>query len=239
LLSSAERPSCQTIGKPGRSLPSNDPIAQKCSKNSDHFMSYTSLWISSCDSLKDRLMARTNQQRSLHKKNSQRKASYQPPILSSNAIVANHDELRAAHPDVTDSEAQIVEIALTTGKSMNAISRQINVSPATVRLALMRERVVAYRSDLAQRTLGWASAQALTTMRQLLAAKSSYVRLEAARDLMDRAGMRAPETHTQPASVAISFNLAAEPKLIVQDTTTQPLLAPDPAPDGKPDGTRR
>ena len=57
------------------------------------------------------------------------------------------------------------------------------------------------------RTLGWDATQALATMRELLNAKSSFVRLEASKDLMDRAGLRndAPVSHST--AVQINFNV--------------------------------
>jgi len=44
-------------------------------------------------------------------------------------------------------------------------------------------------------------------MRELLNAKSAHVRLEASRDLMDRAGLRVDAPKTSNTSVNINFNV--------------------------------
>jgi hypothetical protein len=49
--------------------------------------------------------------------------------------------------------------------------------------------------------------QAMATMRELLTSKSQYVRLEAARDLMDRAGFRQDAVRTPSTAVQINFNV--------------------------------
>ena len=56
-------------------------------------------------------------------------------------------------------------------------------------------------------TLGWDATQAMATMRELLTSKSQYVRLEAARDLMDRAGFRQDAVRTPSTAVQINFNV--------------------------------
>ena len=55
--------------------------------------------------------------------------------------------------------------------------------------------------------LGWDATQALATMRDLLNAKSAHVRLEASRDLMDRAGLRVDAPRQSNTSVNINFNV--------------------------------
>jgi hypothetical protein len=47
----------------------------------------------------------------------------------------------------------------------------------------------------------------MATMRELLDSKSQYVRLEAARDLMDRAGFRQDAVRTPSTAVQINFNV--------------------------------
>jgi hypothetical protein len=49
--------------------------------------------------------------------------------------------------------------------------------------------------------------QALATMRELLNAKSQFVRLEASKDLMDRAGLRAEPVRNNGTAVQINFNM--------------------------------
>jgi len=72
---------------------------------------------------------------------------------------------------------------------------------------LKKQHVIEYRQQLAMMTLGWDATQALATMRDLLNSKSSHVRLEAARDLMDRAGMRQEQVRAPTTAVQINFNV--------------------------------
>ena len=70
-----------------------------------------------------------------------------------------------------------------------------------------KQHVIEYRQQLAMMTLGWDATQAMATMRELLTSKSQYVRLEAARDLMDRAGFRQDTVRTPSTAVQINFNV--------------------------------
>ena len=56
-------------------------------------------------------------------------------------------------------------------------------------------------------TLGWDATKALTTMRELLQAKSNYIRLEASKDLMDRAGLKVEPVRGANTNVSINFNI--------------------------------
>ncbi len=72
---------------------------------------------------------------------------------------------------------------------------------------LNKQHVIDYRQQLAMMTLGWDATQAMATMRELLGSKSQYVRLEAARDLMDRAGFRNDTGRVPSTAVQINFNV--------------------------------
>jgi hypothetical protein len=72
---------------------------------------------------------------------------------------------------------------------------------------LNKQHVIDYRQQLAMMTLGWDATQAMATMRELLGSNSQYVRLEAARDLMDRAGFRNDAPKTPSTAVQINFNV--------------------------------
>jgi hypothetical protein len=73
--------------------------------------------------------------------------------------------------------------------------------------SLNKQHVIEYRQELAMRTLGWDATQAMATMRDLLGSKSQHVRLEAARDLMDRAGLRNDAPKAPTTAVQINFGV--------------------------------
>ena len=70
-----------------------------------------------------------------------------------------------------------------------------------------KQHVIEYRQQLAMSVLGWDATQAMATMRTLLNDKSSYVRLEASKDLLDRAGVRLEAPRVASTAVQVNFNL--------------------------------
>ena len=65
--------------------------------------------------------------------------------------------------------------------------------------------------------LGLAAPQALSTVMRLSeGARSEYVQLQAAQDLLDRAGFRPPDRvdHRVDASLTVTFDIAPDPKIL-------------------------
>ena len=65
--------------------------------------------------------------------------------------------------------------------------------------------------------LGMAAPQALSTVMRLSeGARSEYVQLQAAQDLLDRAGFRPPDRvdHRVDASLTVTFDIAPDPKIL-------------------------
>ena len=101
---------------------------------------------------------------------------------------------------LTESQAELVHAILHNGCNPSEAAQQLGRNKAWAYNTLKKQHVIEYRQQLAMMTLGWDATQAMATMRELLGSKSQYVRLEAAKDLMDRAGsvsythLRAHET---------------------------------------------
>lgn len=134
---------------------------------------------------------------------------YEQPIVPIEQISEAASELRAEHPLVTDEQAHFVHLLVQTGKNPAQISKLTGKSKQWMYYNMSKAAVCDYRQALAMRVLGWDSAAALSTMRSLLTAKSDYIKLEAAKDLLERAGMRQEPAMQRAAPISLTFNLSA------------------------------
>ena len=132
---------------------------------------------------------------------------YEHPIVPIETISAAASELRADHPLVTDEQAAFVHLLVQTGKSVPQLVKLTGKNKNWAYYNMSKAHVCDYRQAVALRVLGWDSAAALATMRSLLTAKSSYIRLEAARDLLDRAGVKLEPAKPKGSVVTMNFNL--------------------------------
>jgi hypothetical protein len=157
---------------------------------------------------------------------------YEPPVVPIEAIHEAASELRADHPQVTDEQAHFVHLIVQTGKPPAALAKMLGLSKHWAYYNMSKAAVADYRQALSLRVLGWDSAAALATMRSLLTSKSDYIKLEAARDLLDRAGMSLEPAVPRTAPISLTFNLnpmaqsaagnkaSAEPAVIEGDVVT-------------------
>jgi hypothetical protein len=134
---------------------------------------------------------------------------YENPIVPIEQIAEAASELRADHPQVTDEQAHFVHLLVQTGKNPAQISKLTGKSKQWMYYNMSKAAVCDYRQALAMRVLGWDSAAALATMRNLLTAKSDYIKLEAAKDLLERAGMRAEPARQAAQPISLTFNLSS------------------------------
>ena len=132
---------------------------------------------------------------------------YEPPIVPIETINDAASELRTEHPLVTDKQARFVHLLIQTGKNPAQLAKLTGESKQWMYYNMSKAAVCDYRQALAMRVLGWDSAAALATMRSLLTAKSDYIKLEAARDLLDRAGMSQEPAVAKAAPISLTFNL--------------------------------
>jgi hypothetical protein len=114
---------------------------------------------------------------------------------------------RASNEKVTDAQADLVHMILHDGCNPTSAAERLGRNKAWAYNTLNKQHVIEYRQQLAMMTLGWDATQAMATMRELLGSKSQYVRLEAARDLMDRAGFRNDAPRAPSTAVQINFNV--------------------------------
>jgi len=132
---------------------------------------------------------------------------YKAGIVPMEDIEKHAPTVRAATPELTDAQAELVHMILHDGCNPTEASKRLGRNKSWAYNTLNKQHVIEYRQALAMQTLGWDATQAMATMRELLTSKSQYVRLEAARDLMDRAGFRSDAVRSPNTAVQINFNL--------------------------------
>ena len=126
------------------------------------------------------------------------------------AVVAIPSELeqekRAAHPRVTDRQAQLVAHLLHDGATVDEAAKRIGANRAWAYTTLRKQWVREYAQDMRDALLCGLGLRALATAGDLLGqAKSERLRAEIAMDLMNRAGVG--DGPKQAPSVLIQFNL--------------------------------
>ena len=141
------------------------------------------------------------------KANESQQERYKGGVVPMEDIEKHAPEVRTAQPQVTDAQAELVHVILHDGCNPTEAAERLGRNKAWAYNTLRKQHVIEYRQQLAMLTLGWDATQAMATMRELLTSKSQYVRLEAARDLMDRAGFRQDAVRAPSTAVQINFNV--------------------------------
>lgn len=102
---------------------------------------------------------------------------------------------------VTDKQARLVDTLVATGCSITEAAREAGYASGesgrvTASKALRLPHVQSYMMQRVAETLGLnATIAAARLVRLAQGAKSEYVQLEASKDILDRAGFKAPERH--------------------------------------------
>ena len=140
------------------------------------------------------------------KSNEIQQERYKASVVPMDEIEKTAQTLKSTNP-ITEAQADLVHAMLHDGCNPTEASKRLGRNKAWAYKTLNKQHVIEYRQQLAMMTLGWDATQAMATMRELLTAKSSYIRLEASKDLMDRAGLRVDAPKVAGNTVSINFNL--------------------------------
>ena len=141
------------------------------------------------------------------KANFTQQEKYKGSVVPMNEIETNSQSLLPQHNKVTEAQADLVHAMLHDGCNPTEASERLGRNKAWAYVTLNKPHVIEYRQQLAMNCLGWDATQALATMRELLGSKSAHVRLEASRDIMDRAGLRVDAPKMANTAVQINFNV--------------------------------
>jgi hypothetical protein len=145
--------------------------------------------------------------RDMAKANVSKQERYKGGVVPMDDIDKHSPTARANNEEVTDAQAELVHMILHNGCNPTTAAERLGRNKSWAYNTLNKQHVIDYRQQLAMMTLGWDATQAMATMRELLGSNSQYVRLEAARDLMDRAGFRNDAPKTPSTAVQINFNV--------------------------------
>ena len=132
---------------------------------------------------------------------------YKAGIVPMSDIEKHAPIVKASNEKITEAQQELVHVILHDGCNPTEAAKRLGRNKAWAFNTLRKQHVIEYRQQLAMMTLGWDATQAMATMRELLTSKSQYVRLEAARDLMDRAGFRQDVKTAPSTAVQINFNV--------------------------------
>jgi len=141
------------------------------------------------------------------KANTTQQERYKGSVVPMNEIEMTSQSLLPQHSKVTEAQAELVHAMLHDGCNPTEGAKRLGRNKAWAYITINKPHVIEYRQQLAMMCLGWDATQALATMRDLLNSKSSHVRLEASRDLMDRAGLRVDAPKAVNTAVNINFNV--------------------------------
>ena len=139
--------------------------------------------------------------------NRQQQEKYTGGIVPVDDINKEDKTLREIHGKITDAQADLVHAILHDGCNPTTAAERLGRNKAWAYNTLNKQHVIEYRQQIAMQTLGWDATQAMATMRSLLTDKSSYVRLEAAKDMLDRSGFKVDGPSVPSTAVQINFNV--------------------------------
>ena len=141
------------------------------------------------------------------KANESQQEKYRGGLVPMDDIEKHAPIVKASNEKITEAQQELVHVILHDGCNPTEAAKRIGRNKAWAFNTLRKQHVIEYRQQLAMMTLGWDATQAMATMRDLLQSNSQHVRLEAARDLMDRAGLRNDAPRGPSTAVQINFNV--------------------------------
>jgi hypothetical protein len=115
--------------------------------------------------------------------------------------------LREQHPRITNRQHELVATLLHDGCTITSAAETMDANRTWACKTLNKQHVIEYMHQLAKNTIGAHSLKAIATMDKLLSAKSDHVRLEAAKDLMDRAGLVGDQGDDKAPPLTINISL--------------------------------
>jgi phage terminase small subunit len=113
---------------------------------------------------------------------------------------------------ISPKAKNLVDILVSTGCTITEASKLAgykgNSSRVSASKMLRKPEVQAYMMQEVQRAFGLHSARAVAKLSKLSSdAKSEYVQLEASKDILDRAGFKAPDKHQHLVAGNFSINI--------------------------------
>lgn len=113
---------------------------------------------------------------------------------------------------ISSKARKLVDTLVSTGCTITDASKVAGYKGNSARVSaskmLRKPEVQAYMAQEITRQMGLHSAKALSRISSLsMTAKSEYVQLEASKDILDRAGFKAPDKHQHMIAGDFSINI--------------------------------
>jgi len=116
--------------------------------------------------------------------------------------------LPASAKEPTEQQRAVVEHILETGDTVTDAAKALELRRSSASRMLHYPHVQAYMMQRVTETLGMGSLVAAAEVMKLVrGARSEYVKLQAAQDVLDRAGFKAPEKHQHLVAGGVSINI--------------------------------
>ena len=122
--------------------------------------------------------------------------------------------MKLVNPDsqISPKAKKLVDILVSSGCTITEASKLAGYKGNSARVSaskmLRKPEVQAYMMSEINRAFGMHSAKAVAKLSQLsTGAKSEYVQLEASKDILDRAGFKAPDKHQHLVAGNFSINI--------------------------------
>lgn len=111
-------------------------------------------------------------------------------------------------PKLTTRQKDLVDTLVRSGQSLPVVANELGWSKGGAYEALRKQHVREYLLQQVETSCLLGGVSAASVMRSLLTARSEKVRFEAAKDLLDRIGAKAPEQTHVSGSVTVHIDLA-------------------------------
>jgi hypothetical protein len=117
-----------------------------------------------------------------------------------------------SNTDIAPRAKKLVDILVSSGCTITEASKLAGYKGNSARVSaskmLRKPEVQAYMMQEVHRAFGLHSARAVSKLSSLsTGAKSEYVQLEASKDILDRAGFKAPDKHQHLVAGNFSINI--------------------------------
>lgn len=130
-----------------------------------------------------------------------------------------------ATPQLTEKQELFVDLYVRSGGKVGLSAEKAGYADRSIGSKLLKDpKIIKRIQELTLEAIGVNAVSALHTVVKLSkSARSDYVRLEAAKDILDRAGYRPPERvdHRVSGDLSVSFDI----------TPTQPVVDVTPEPE--------
>jgi plasmid maintenance system antidote protein VapI len=113
---------------------------------------------------------------------------------------------------LSDQAITLITLRVNTGQNVASLARQLKMNRSHAYNIIASPTGQELVARLARAALGTAASTGLRTLEQLCTSKDAHVALQAAQDLMERAGLGHSQRSAAPQATSFAFNFAERRK---------------------------